>query len=266
MRSWNGSMPDFLDVLALDARKTVEEGYYRVPSKAPARPASLRDAILKCERAPIISEIKFASPSAGLIREKGDATQIARAMEGGGAVGISVLTEPKHFGGSLDTLARVRSRVWVPLLMKDVILSPVQVEAASRMGANAVLLIQALFERSYCESGIHDMIECAHSKGLEVLSEAHTEEEFLSTLATEADIIGINNRDLKTLEVDLGATRRILAKNRVRDRVIVSESGISSPADIRFLHRCGAHAFLVGSSIMRAGDIEKRVKELVAAL
>jgi len=259
-------MRDFLDVLARDARKTIEEGYYRVPSKVPARPASLREAILKCGRAPIISEIKFASPSEGLIREKGDAVEVARAMERGGAVGISVLTEPKHFGGSLDTLARVRGQVGVPILMKDVVLSPVQIEAASRVGANAVLLIEALFERGYCESGVHDMIECAHSSGLEVLLEVHTEEEFSSTLATEADLIGINNRDLKTMEVDLGATRRILAKNRVKDRVIVSESGISNAADIRFLHRCGAHAFLVGSSIMRADDIEKRVEGLVAAL
>ncbi len=150
--------------------------------------------------------------------------------------------------------------------MKDITVSRAQIEAAARMGGNAVLLIEPLFTRGYCECDIHSMIAYAHSHSLEVLLETHTEEEFLLALETEADLIGINNRNLKNMEVDLEATKNILARHRIRDRVIVSESGVQSPSDIRFLHNCGAHAFLVGSSIMRASDIEEKVRELATAL
>jgi len=259
-------MPDYLDVLANDAMKSIEEGYYNTSTKISAPPMSLKEAIERCERVPIISEIKFASPSAGALRRKNDLKRIARDMEEGGAVGISVLTERKHFGGHIGFVAEIRDRANIPILMKDLILSPRQVDVASRTGANAILLIQTLFERGYCEKDVQSMIEHSHSRNLEVLLEVHTEDEFLSALNTGADMIGINNRNLETLEVDLEVTKRILTKYHIKEKVIVSESGINSPQDIRFLRECGAQAFLVGTVIMKASNIKEKVKELVEAL
>jgi indole-3-glycerol phosphate synthase len=131
---------------------------------------------------------------------------------------------------------------------------------------NAILLIQAIFDKGYCEKDAESMIDHSHSKGLEVLLEVHTEGEFLSALKTGADMIGINNRDLKTLEVDLKVTKRILTGHRAQGKVIVSESGINSPSDIRFLRRSGAQAFLVGTAIMKARNVKEKVKELVESL
>ena len=132
-------MPDFLDVLARDAKATVEEGYYEHPNASrQLAHVSLRNAILQSPHVPVIAEIKGASPSAGVIRKDFEAEKIALAMAKGGAAGISVLTEPKHFNGSLSNLAKVRKAVKLPVLMKDIIVSRVQLDAAARTGANAV--------------------------------------------------------------------------------------------------------------------------------
>jgi indole-3-glycerol phosphate synthase len=259
-------MADFLDVLAQDAKETIHEGFYEVFTHVSAPIISLKKAILESKNIPVISEIKAASPSLGAIRKNFDPEEVAGAMENGGAVGISVLTEPKHFKGSLGCLTEVRKSVNLPILMKDVIISPTQLETASKIGANAVLLIEALFERKYCECGIHEMIAQAQSKNLEVLLETHNEDEFLSAINTNADLIGINNRNLGTLKVDLEVTKRILGKNKAHGKIVVSESGIKTPAELRFLHECGAHAFLIGAGIMATDNIEKRVKEFVMAL
>ncbi|MEM3041366.1 MAG: indole-3-glycerol-phosphate synthase [Nitrososphaerota archaeon] len=259
-------MPDYLDVLASDAMKSIEEGYYETSIEMSARPTSLKEAIVRCKRTPIICEIKFHSPSVGALGRNHDLKRIAGEMEEGGAVGISVLTEKKHFGGHVRFLSEARDRVKIPILMKDLVLSPVQIDCASRTGANAILLIQTLFDRGYCEKDVQSMIKHSHSRGLEVLLEAHTRNEFLSALDTDADMIGVNNRNLETLEVDLEVTKRILAEFHIRDKVIVSESGINSPQDIQFLRQCGAQAFLVGTAIMKAGNIKEKVKELVETL
>ncbi len=259
-------MVDFLDVLAQDAKERINIGYYETATQVSTPFISLKRAILESEHTPIISEIKAASPSLGIIRKNVNVENVAIAMENAGAVGISVLTEPKHFEGSLSSLTRVRRSVKLPLLMKDIIISPVQLESASKIGANAILLIEALINRGYCESDVHEMIAHAQSMNLEVLLEVHTEDEFSSALNTSADMIGINNRDLRSLKVDLEVTERILRKNDYEGKIIVSESGIKTPADLRFLHECGVHAFLIGSAIMIASDIEKKVKEFVTAL
>jgi indole-3-glycerol phosphate synthase len=214
----------------------------------------------------VIAEIKAASPSSGILKERLEPEELAQSLARGGAVGISVLTEPKHFRGSLKTLSQTRKSVKLPILMKDIIISPRQLEAASTVGADAVLLIQALFDRGYCEHDAREMIARAHEKNLEALLEIHSKKELRSALDSQADLIGINNRDLRTLEVDLNVTRRLLEKTDCRDKVIVSESGIESPAAVRFLSRCGAQAFLVGSAIMKASNTEQKVKELVEAL
>jgi indole-3-glycerol phosphate synthase len=260
------SMPDYIDNLAAEAAKRVEEGYYNnIPKFRLSAGLSLKGAVLRCTRAPIISEIKFVSPSKGVLREYIPPGIIARNLEEGGAVGISVITEPKNFGGKLQFIGEIRSQVSVPILMKDIVLSPVQIEAAYRSGADAILMIQALFDRGYCEGNVQSMIEKAHSFGLEVLLESHSEDEFLRAVKTRADLVGINNRDLRTLMVNLEVTKRILTKHHPKGKVVVSESGINTPEDIRFLRECGAHAFLVGTSIMESKNIRDKVIQLVGS-
>jgi indole-3-glycerol phosphate synthase len=259
-------MRDYLDILAADAKKSIDEGYYETLRRVVFSQLSLRDAIVKSKHAAVISEIKFSSPSKGSLRKYGNLKKIAQEIQLGGAVGISMLTEPKHFEGNLEFIADVREEVTIPILMKDIIISPLQIDAGSSVGANAILLIQTLFERSYAERSIGEMVKYAHSKGLEVLLESHTGEEFVSALGTDADMLGINNRNLKTFEVDLGVTRAILTKYLGSDRIVVSESGINSAIDIRFLGQCGAKAFLVGTAIMKAHNIKDKVKELVEAI
>jgi len=258
-------MPDFLDTLARDAKETITEGYYKVSTQGIFSSVSLRKAIIENKKNAVIAEVKAASPSRGTIRKSFDPEKVAIAMENGGATGISVLTEPKHFSGSLRYLAKVRKSVKLPILMKDIIINPLQLETASRIGANAVLLIKALFEREYCECNIDEMISQAHARNLEVLLETHNENEFQSAINSDADLIGINNRDLRTLKVDIRITERILKRYGNHGKVVVSESGVIAPADLLFLRGCGAQAFLIGSAIMMADNIEKKVKEFVTA-
>jgi len=259
-------MADFLDVLARDAKEMINKGYYKVLTQTTTSHISLKKAIIESKTVPVITEIKAASPSAGTIRKNLEAEKLAKAMEKGGAVGISVLTEPKHFKGSLNSLVEARKAVKLPILMKDIIISSAQLEAASKVGANAVLLIQALFDRRHCECDTNEMIAKAHSKNLEVLLETHDEDEFHSAIGSDADLIGINNRNLGTLKVDLNVTGRILKNSDAKGKIVVSESGINTLADLRFLRECGAHAFLIGSAIMLSNNVEEKVKEFVRGL
>ncbi len=258
-------MSDFFDELAIDAKETINSGYYQIFTPKYGVYNSLKKAILECKKNPIITEIKAASPSLGIIRKSVNPGEVALEMAKGGATAISVLTEPKHFNGSLNTLMEARMAVKIPILMKDIILSPMQIETAAQIGANAILLIQALFDRGYGETSIEGMIGIAHKKGLEVLLEVHTETEFNAAVATNADMFGINNRDLATLQTDLNVTKRILDKNTVKGLTVVSESGIKTPIDLRFLSDCGASAFLIGSSIMLTKNVEEKVREFVNA-
>ena len=258
-------MPDYLDKLALDAKETIGENYYEVSKAAETSFVSLKKAIVKNNQNSVITEVKAASPSRGEIKANFASAEVSKAMEKGGATGISVLTEPKHFKGSLSYLSKVREAVKLPILMKDFFLSPTQVETASKMGANVILLIEALFERGYSELSLEEMIKLAHSERLEVLLETHNEKEFRHAIETDADLVGINNRDLRTLKIDLKTTERILEKIESKNKVVVSESGIMSPQDLIFLRSCGAQAFLIGSSVMMAENIEQKVKEFVTA-
>jgi len=258
-------MLDYLDTLARDAKETVAEGYYEISTQPSTHSFSLREAIIKSKQNAVITEIKAASPSRGIIKTNFNPTEVARAMKNGGAIGISVLTEPKHFNGSLGYLTKVRETVRLPIIMKDIIIDPTQLEVASRIGANVVLLIEALFERGYCEVNLNKMIKQAHSKNLEVLLETHTEDEYQQAIKTNTDFVGINNRDLRTLKVDLHTTERILKKHEHKGKVVISESGVMTDRELLFLRNCGAQAFLIGSSIMMANNIEKKVKEFVTA-
>jgi len=268
LRSLKENMADFLKVLVKDALETVRSGYYNINFKVESvsTKMSLRGSIISCPRAPIIAEVKPVSPSYGRLRQITNIAKLAREIEDGGAIGISVLTEPKHFGGSLIGLADVKRNVKLPILMKDIIVDPIQIETAANIGADAILLIYSVFRRGYVEYSLKDFINLAHSKGLEVLLEVHTKEEFLSAIEVDADMIGVNNRDLSTLKVDLNTTKDILSGVGAYDKIIVSESGIQSAEDIRILRSYGVRAFLIGSAIMLADDVKGKVRELVSAL
>ncbi len=261
-------MADFLDFLARDSKATCESGYYRADLSGRGKrheKLSLKESVLKCTNDAIIAEIKRSSPSVGVMMKVADAKSFSSAAERGGAAGISVLTEPRHFGGSLCDLMLVRESASVPLLMKDIIVDRTQVDAASRIGADAVLLIQTVFERRYADCSLEDMIDYVHSKRMEVLLEVHTKEEFRTAIGLDVDLVGINNRDLRTLKVDLRTTEWILMEHEGLERVVVSESGIRSRADVLFLRSVGAKAFLVGTAIMLAGNVEMKVRELAGA-
>lgn len=259
-------MGDFLDKLAKTAQKTAKSGYYSVFTPISRTEVSLKQKILNEKRAAVISEIKLASPSAGIIKKSIDPIKIAKSMEKGGAIGLSVLTEPDYFNGSLKTLELARRSVKLPILMKDIILYPSQIEAANKLGASAILLIQTLFDRGYCDQKLEEMIDLAHSKELEVLLETHNQKEFRSAIETKADLIGINNRDLGSLKINLNITKKILEKNDKKNKIVISESGINNVADLSFLYSFGVDAFLIGSAIMKSTDIQEKVREFVLAI
>jgi indole-3-glycerol phosphate synthase len=255
---------DFLEILARDAKETVSSGYYNVEKTHAYSSPGLRESILKCRTNPIIAEIKTASPSKGKIVQDIDVETVASMMQRGGAAALSVLTEPRHFKGRMEYFVAANTS-GLPRLMKDIIVDPVQVEAATKLGASAILLIGSLFNRGLCDTPLDEMISLAHKGGIEVLLETHTKEEFERALHTQADLVGINNRDLSNFRTDLQVTRSILDFCDPNGRVVVSESGIESEEHIRFLRESGARAFLVGSSVMSATDPERKVRELAGA-
>lgn len=172
-----------------------------------------------------------------------------------------MLTDPDHFGGSLELLG-MAAQTGLPVLMKDFLLDPVQLEACRRWGGSAALLILTLFRRGYARFPLEEMIAAAHERGLEVLLEVSTEDEYEEALATRADMIGINHRDLATLTLDPGKTERILRKH-AKDRLVWALSGMETPDDVRRLRRVGADAFLVGTSLLRAGHLKGSLQALL---
>ena len=185
-------------------------------------------------------------------------------MISGGAEALSILTQPYLFHGSPEYFIKIRKNVKIPLLMKDIMIDKIQIDAAKKMGADYFLLIQALFDNDFV-SEIDELIDYGHKNGLKILLESHTKAEFDNAIKTNADIIGINNRNLDTLEINLETTKQIL-ENYQESKMILSESGIKSAEDVKFLRDCGADAFLIGTSIMKSSDIENSVSELVNAI
>jgi len=258
-------MVDYVADLAAKAEARVGRGYYDNVQAGKRFSKGLVETIQKLESTPLITEIKFASPSAGKIREIEDPLQIAMEMLKGGACAISVVTDPDDFQGNLETLANLSRVVDAPLIMKDIIVSPVQVQAAARAGATAVVLISELFSRRLTDEPLDRLIREAGRLGVEVLLEANSPPEFRKLPEHRPDLYGINNRNLSTFNLDLSTTERVLAMNGHLDRPVVSESGIDHPRDIVRLKKAGANAFLVGTSIMKALDVESKVRELVNA-
>jgi len=217
----------------------------------------------------LIAEVKKASPSAGVICKDFDAVRIAREFEAAGASCLSVLTDEKFFQGSLQYLKQIRDAVKLPLLRKDFIIDERQIAEAIEWGADAILLIVAILTGEQLKH-FHSLASVA---GLAVLVEVHDKEELeraLTALGVEVQLIGVNNRDLKTFKVDLGTTERVAAHPQLSTLdprpVLVAESGIYTRADVERLERCGARAILVGESLMKGGSIGERVRELISNL
>jgi len=213
------------------------------------RPASLRAAIAGGDGVRVIAEIKRRSPSRGEIRADFDPVAIARAYTDAGAAAISVLTDESYFGGSLGALAAVRGVTALPLLRKDFVLDPYQIDEARVAGADAILLIVAALP----EAELTALAKHAASVALEVLVEVHDEAELEIALASGAALIGVNNRDLRSFHTDLAVTER-LAPRAAGRAVVVAESGIFGAADVERLARAGARGYLVGESLMREAD------------
>ena len=207
----------------------------------------------------VIAEVKRASPSKGPLAPIPDAGSLAAQYEAGGAACVSVLTEHRHFGGSLDDLARVRRAVDIPVLRKDFVVSSYQVWEARAYGADLVLLIVAALE----QPALVSLIERTHSLGMTALVETHTEEELERACQADAQLIGINARDLTTLEVDCENFSR-LAGQVPEGKVLVAESGVSCPHDLVTYARAGADAVLVGERVAVASDPAKAVAQLVS--
>ena len=221
----------------------------------------------------LIAEVKKASPSAGVICPDFDPVRIAKEYEAAGASCLSILTDEKFFQGSLDYLRQIRAAVKLPLLRKDFIIDERQILEAIEWGADAILLIVAILDDAQLER-FHTL---ATDAGLAALVEVHDETELDRALKIGARLIGVNNRNLKNFVVDLATTEHLAVRLKggagvppARDRrdacptLLVAESGIHTRADVERLKRCGAKAVLVGESLMRGGDIQSKVRELIS--
>jgi len=236
------------DVSIKDLKKLIE---HREEGARPFSEALTRPGIS------LIAEHKRRSPSAGLIREGSSVTDIVTAYERGGAAALSVLTEPFHFGGSLDDLREARTAASLPILRKDFIVHRYQLYEAAAAGADAILLIVAALEKP----DLSDLLHEARELDLDALVEVHNERELEQALEVEADVLGINNRDLSDFSVDIERTFELLA-DIPAGKTVVSESGFRTRDQLDDLERVGVDAVLIGETLMRAPDIEAAAREL----
>lgn len=239
------------------ARKSLPAASLEAAMERAGGTRSLRQAVHSGPSPAVISEVKKASPSAGIIRRDFDPLRIAKEYGKAGAAGLSVITEVHHFQGSLETLAMLRCHTDLPLLRKDFIVDPYQILEARRAGADAVLLIAALLEASELQSLRLE----AERLGMDALVEVHNEEEMRQALDTGAGFLGVNNRDLRTFEVSLDVSLN-LARLIPTGITAVAESGIRTADDIRILLEAGYRGFLVGEQLMRAPSPGGALREL----
>ena len=246
-------------VASCRASRSIGELEAMLPAEPPRGFIRALRAEADAGRPGLIAEIKRASPSRGLIREDFDPAALALSYAAGGAACLSVLTDEPYFQGVVEHLVAARGAVALPVLRKDFTLDPYQVVEARAAGADAVLLIVAALE----DGQAAELEAAAHGLGLDVLIEVHDEAELERALRLRSPLVGVNNRNLKTLEVDLATTER-LAKLMPADRLMVCESGIGSPADIARMRLAGASCFLVGESLMRQADVAAATARLLS--
>ena len=254
-----GFLTDLVERIRRDLReRPLDETPLMARALALPPPRAFEDALRSAPPPALIAEVKRASPSAGPIAPDADPRALAIDYEAAGAAAISVLTEPRHFQGSLADLQAVRSSVSLPVLRKDFHVHPAQVIEARAGGADAVLVIVG----AVTDDELTALLATARDLGLGTLLEAHTDQDLDRALATDAEVIGINARDLETLEVDVEAA--LVRIGRVPDdRVAVLESGVSGRPDVDAAVRAGASAILVGETLMRAEDTARAVRKLL---
>lgn len=262
-------MSDILNKILLDKAQEVVERAEQVPlsklaGQIEAMPATRGfsaeiEKKVRARHTAVIAEIKKASPSKGVIREDFKPTDIARSYAENGATCLSVLTDEKYFQGHADYLQEARSSCNLPVLRKDFMVDPYQVYEARVMGADAILLIAAALG----DPMMSDLEQCAQSLGLDVLVEVHNEQELERALRLQTPLLGINNRNLRTFETNLNTTISMLAKIP-QDKVVISESGIHTPEDIRVLRDNGVFGFLIGEAFMREKNPGAALRKLIS--
>jgi indole-3-glycerol phosphate synthase len=262
----------FLHRLADNSYRALDDGAYDLNTSDIKSHdiLDLRKRIISCPYVPIIGEIKYSSPSHGvLLDEKFSPSYLAETMTESGAIAISVLTQPYEFHGSIYHISAIRLKINTPILMKDIVVSDVQINTARKIGADSILFIKSVFDNNLAEGDLENYLDYANRIGLKAVVEVHTEMEFAEALKLvegSNNILGINNRNLDTLEVDTSVTTEILKKQSKGKSVVISESGISDSQTIRELRKVGADGFLVGTSLVQSSDIRHKLGELTQAL
>lgn len=243
----------------VEQRKKVATITYLQQLIARQKPALDLAMALKGDHIRLIAEVKQASPSRGMLSPNFNPIELARTYAEGGAAAISVLTEANYFMGSIEHLAAIKEVVGLPLLRKDFIFDFYQIYESRAYGADALLLIVAILSQEQ----LKELVSLSHSLGLRCLVEVHNEGEVERAVHSEAEIIGINNRDLNTLSIDINMTRR-LRPLIPQERIVISESGIRSKRDIEKFRKWGVDAVLVGEALVTAGDVRAKMKELLS--